>query len=68
MVDLRKAVANQFAKQTISQAKEQLGIENNAGDGTNGTDGTGQEGPINWTNYNYPPLIRVVHYSTDALK
>ena len=26
------------------------------------------EGPINWQNYNYPPLIRLVHYSTDSLR
>jgi hypothetical protein len=25
-------------------------------------------GPINWQNYNYPPIIRLVHYSTDSLK
>jgi len=56
MVDLRKNVMNQFAKQTVSKAKDAMGIE---------TAGSAQEGPINWQNYNYPPLFRIVHYSTD---
>ena len=40
MVDLRKNVMNQFAKQTVSKAKESIGIE--------GTEATNSEGPINW--------------------
>lgn len=61
MVDLRKNVMNQFAKQTVGKAKEAIGIE---GPSTQQS----QEGPINWQNYNYPPLIRLVHYSTEHLK
>jgi hypothetical protein len=70
MVDLRKNVANQFAKQTLSKAKDALGIEDNQTTASNGSGQgpNGQEGPINWQNYNYPPLIRLVHYSTDYLR
>jgi hypothetical protein len=50
---------NQFAKQTVSKAKESMGIESTT------ASQSGQEGPINWQNYNYPPIIKVVHYSTD---
>ena len=62
MVDLRKNVMNQFAKQTVTKAKESLGIESTQASQEGG------EGPINWQNYNYPPLIRLVHYSTENLK
>ena len=65
MVDLRKNVMNQFAKQTVNKAKEAIGIDPNQA-GPNGTQGEG--GPINWQNYNYPPLIRLVHYSTEHLR
>ena len=61
MVDLRKNVMNQFAKQTVSKAKESLGIESTQAS-------QDSEGPINWQNYNYPPLIRLVHYSTENLR
>jgi hypothetical protein len=30
--------------------------------------GSAKEGPINWQNYNYPPIIKVVHFSTDSLR
>ena len=62
MVDLRSNVMNQFAKQTISKAKESMGIESTT------ASQSGQEGPINWQNYNYPPIIKIVHYSTDQLR
>jgi hypothetical protein len=60
MVDFKKNVMNQFAKQTVNKAKDSLGIED--------TQAAPQEGPINWQNYNYPPLLRIVHYSSDQLR
>jgi len=42
MVDLRKNVMNQFAKQTVTKAKESLGIESTQASQEGG------EGPINW--------------------
>ena len=42
MVDLRSNVMNQFAKQTMSKAKEAMGIESTT------ASQSGQEGPINW--------------------
>ena len=64
MVDsFQKAAVNQFAKQTFSKAKESLGIETTQASPTAPTNS-----PINWQNYNYPPLLKIVHYSTDMLK
>lgn len=61
MVDLRKQVVNQFAKQTIGKA---IGLDSGSGPSQEESQG----GPINWQHYNYPPLIRLMHYSTDQLK
>lgn len=63
MVDLRKNVMNQFAKQTIGRAKESLGIEST--DNSTIHNDNNSQGPINWHHYNYPPLFRIIHYSTD---
>jgi hypothetical protein len=66
MVDLRKNVMKQFSKQIESSAKQQLGLP--------GTDSSGishkqqQSGPIDWHHYNYPPLLKLIHYSTKELK
>jgi hypothetical protein len=62
MTDIRKHVATGFAKQTFSQAKNALGIETQ-----DNSVNEEQKGPINWRDYNYPPLIRLFHYSTTAL-
>ena len=64
MVDLRKNVANQFAKHTVNKAKEAFGIDTN----DNSQFSQENQGPINWRHYNYPPLLRLVHYSTDELR
>jgi len=66
MVDLRKNVASAFAKQTIGKAKESLGIESTENSHMQ-SENNGQ-GPIIWQNYNYPPLIRIIHYSTNHLR
>jgi DNA-binding FadR family transcriptional regulator len=44
MVDLKNNVMSQFAKQTVSKAKESMGIEST----TDSQDGGNGEGPINW--------------------
>lgn len=68
MVDLKKNVMNQFQKQMINQVKENLGIETNDNSQIQGDPSGNGGSPINWHNYNYPPLIRLIHYSTDQLK
>jgi hypothetical protein len=64
MVDLRKHVANQFAKQTMSKASEMVGISS----AETSVSKIDNNGPIQWHNYNYPPLLRLIHYSTDQLR
>ena len=44
--------------------KDQLGIQ---GSDSSSMNGPKQAGPINWQIYNYPPLIRLIHYSTREL-
>ena len=64
MVDLRKNVTNQFMKQGMSRAKDVMGIDQNS---TGASSDKNSNGPINWRIYNYPPLLRLIHYSTDEL-
>ena len=66
MVDLRKAVNNQFMKHVSNKAKEAVGIDST--DNSNQAIGAQPVGPINWRIYNYPPLLRLIHYSTDELR
>ncbi|CDW72508.1 UNKNOWN [Stylonychia lemnae] len=67
MVDLRKNVAKQFQKQAIKGVKDNLGIESNDNSGYEGQGSGAENSPINWQNYNYPPLFKLIHYSTDQL-
>ena len=64
MVDIRRNVMNQFAKQGVGKVKESLGIE---GSDSTGSNRDSNQTPINWHDFNYPPLIRLIHYSTVEL-
>eukprot|EP00347_Sterkiella_histriomuscorum_P001124 403373235 len=66
MVDLRKNVMNQFQKQAINNVKENLGIETN--DNSQISSNNNNQSPISWHNYNYPPVLKILHYSTDQLR
>lgn len=47
--------------------KENLGIEANDNSTIDKEMGSSNNnnGPINWHNYNYPPIFKIIHYSTD---
>ena len=60
MVDMKKNIASGFAKATSKQIKNELGLGNEEFPNSNQKENS----PINWYYYNYPPLLRLVHYST----
>ena len=62
MVDFaKKTVAKAITRDATSSAQNALGIED-----TQSKDYP--QSPIVWTNYNFPPLLRLAHYSTVELK
>ena len=60
MVDVKKAMA----KQAVANAMGKVGL----GKGTSNDEFNYETAVLQWREYNYPPVLKLFHYSTDKLK
>ena len=63
MEEVKRSAMKQFAKQGIGRMKESIGIESSTGSISQSS----SQSPINWHDFNYPPVMRLYHYSTVEL-